>query len=648
MADWTTNILTAPLEKGATGERAALDRPAAGKTGTAEKNRAAWFVGYTPQLSTAVWMGYTDRLRTIQNVGGFGLIFGGTVPAKTWHTFMEGAMQGLPVIPFATPGVLPQPSAGTRQAEKQDFPQIVRDCGGPCVVMPTLTTPPTTPPPPPPGDTAPPSTTPPETTDAHRHDHHRPQGQRKDTMSKIDEPILPTGDDHDDHDEVDEVEVEVDDDVTGQVAAPVDVPPADEGSKAPSFLQSWSKKRSEWRKVERARRYAARKSVRFPIFTRSVLLWVFIFALIGVAFGTSGVFWWAHFNTEVAQLRDDTKDFEQREQGAAVAIDAQRNQALTQINDAIQPLSGLLDEVNTVKLAQAFSEKVWIVDTLDDAGKPAAGSAFAVVTDDKESLMVTSYAVVKASTVKPGPDIRVRRVGQSGTEEVKADLWSVDPAHDLALLSVPRANIPLMDWAGDEAQAKALGSRAFGISGWGGNGTSITPGIIVDTNSDGFRFSGAIGTDWRGGPIITTDGKILGVASLDYQPKGFNPGEIHDAVFVPVICQGVLSCGGGIKTKGNKNVPPDSGRPPATAPQPGVPQSLPPRGRRAGLISGQRGRRAGDRRGRGLSPPGAPAEGVYRGVRLRATAAAGGDRRRGDQSGLAGEKGEGAQATRAR
>jgi membrane peptidoglycan carboxypeptidase len=169
VADWTTNLLDAPVEPGGTGERAALkDRPVAGKTGTAENSQAAWFVGYTPQLTTAVWMGYSDKPRSLYNIGGFSVIFGGTVPAITWNRFMTGAMAGQPVIPFATPGVLPQPSSGIRTADREAFPQIVRDCGGPCVVTPTLTTPPTTPPPPPSGETTtePPTTQAPDTPDS--------------------------------------------------------------------------------------------------------------------------------------------------------------------------------------------------------------------------------------------------------------------------------------------------------------------------------------------------------------------------------------------------------------------------------------------------------------------------------------------------
>jgi penicillin-binding protein 1A len=166
VADWTTDILTSVLEPGATGERAPIGRPAAGKTGTAEDEKAAWFVGYTPQLTTAVWMGYSDAPRSLLNIGGFGQIFGGTIPAITWQKYMSGAMAGLPVIPFAVPGILPQPTSGIRTADKDVFPGIVRDCGGPCVDLPTLTTPPTTAPPPPGDTTTAPTTTPPDTSDS--------------------------------------------------------------------------------------------------------------------------------------------------------------------------------------------------------------------------------------------------------------------------------------------------------------------------------------------------------------------------------------------------------------------------------------------------------------------------------------------------
>jgi 1A family penicillin-binding protein len=83
---------------GGTATRANIGRPAAGKTGTTQDYRDAWFVGYTPQLVCAVWMGYTPE-RPMRNVHGR-KVFGGTFPAPIWHDFMIKALEGLPVLDF--------------------------------------------------------------------------------------------------------------------------------------------------------------------------------------------------------------------------------------------------------------------------------------------------------------------------------------------------------------------------------------------------------------------------------------------------------------------------------------------------------------------------------------------------------------------
>jgi membrane peptidoglycan carboxypeptidase len=84
-----------------TGTRAQLaGRPAAGKTGTTSENKNAWFCGYTPQLSAAVWIGRAngDPLKGV--LGSTGGVYGGTVPAGIWKQFMEGALQGQDVKQF--------------------------------------------------------------------------------------------------------------------------------------------------------------------------------------------------------------------------------------------------------------------------------------------------------------------------------------------------------------------------------------------------------------------------------------------------------------------------------------------------------------------------------------------------------------------
>jgi membrane peptidoglycan carboxypeptidase len=78
--------------------RLAGGRPAAGKTGTTTDNRDVWFVGYTPQLSTAVWIGYGDN-RPIR-IGGREAT-GGGLAAGVWRRYTDAALAGAPVERFA-------------------------------------------------------------------------------------------------------------------------------------------------------------------------------------------------------------------------------------------------------------------------------------------------------------------------------------------------------------------------------------------------------------------------------------------------------------------------------------------------------------------------------------------------------------------
>ena len=92
-ADLLTSILEEVVVSG-TGKRAALaDRPAAGKTGTTDNYGDAWFVGYTPQLAVAVWVGYPDALKPMLTEFGGKPVAGGTLPAQIWKEFMTKALR---------------------------------------------------------------------------------------------------------------------------------------------------------------------------------------------------------------------------------------------------------------------------------------------------------------------------------------------------------------------------------------------------------------------------------------------------------------------------------------------------------------------------------------------------------------------------
>ncbi|MBX5468390.1 MAG: PBP1A family penicillin-binding protein [Thermoleophilaceae bacterium] len=84
-----TKILEQNVQAG-TGTAANIGCPAAGKTGTTDNFNDAWFVGYTPRLAAAVWVGYPNALIEMRSVHGIS-VAGGTFPAQIWHDFMSVA-----------------------------------------------------------------------------------------------------------------------------------------------------------------------------------------------------------------------------------------------------------------------------------------------------------------------------------------------------------------------------------------------------------------------------------------------------------------------------------------------------------------------------------------------------------------------------
>ena len=109
------NMMEDVMRRG-TGTGAAISRPCAGKTGTTSEYRDAWFVGFTPNLSAAVWIGDDNN----DSLGG---MTGGGEPATLWHTFMAAAVQELPSEDFKRPDNFKMPaqiSDEGKKAEKKD------------------------------------------------------------------------------------------------------------------------------------------------------------------------------------------------------------------------------------------------------------------------------------------------------------------------------------------------------------------------------------------------------------------------------------------------------------------------------------------------------------------------------------------------
>lgn len=130
VANAVTEALTGVVEYG-TGTGASLGaRPVAGKTGTSQDYKNAWFCGYTApgqgQIAACVWVGYKKTEKSMINVGGtYGPVYGGTIPASIWRAFMSDALDALdaPVASFPQPDMSgftrgPSPPAPSPKPEK--------------------------------------------------------------------------------------------------------------------------------------------------------------------------------------------------------------------------------------------------------------------------------------------------------------------------------------------------------------------------------------------------------------------------------------------------------------------------------------------------------------------------------------------------
>jgi len=107
IAEGVTTLLQGVLAKGGTGYGLALGRPAAGKTGTDDEFKNAWFSGYTPNLASSVWVGNPDstvpmRAITVNNKK-YAEVFGATLPGPIWQLAMKGALANQPIQSFTNP-----------------------------------------------------------------------------------------------------------------------------------------------------------------------------------------------------------------------------------------------------------------------------------------------------------------------------------------------------------------------------------------------------------------------------------------------------------------------------------------------------------------------------------------------------------------
>lgn len=266
-------------------------------------------------------------------------------------------------------------------------------------------------------------------------------------------------------------------------------------------------------------------------------------AAIGAAFSGAVLYAYYEYRLDTNETAIDkyVNGFDKRLDTAVKIIDKERDDARSSVKQELEPLRQLAASGETIdELLKKVSPSVYFVATQGEDGAPSAGSAFVVFADADQSFLLTSFTTVKAATHRPGPAIELRK----GDERLSADLVTWEEGRDLALLSVKRGNLPRLQWSTADPVVDP-GERVFAVSGLGSRGASVTQGLVSDVSGAGIQHDAAVGPQFQGGPLVTSNGEVVGVASRVFAPLGFAPETVWFAPPIRAACDKVLRCPSG-------------------------------------------------------------------------------------------------------
>ncbi len=286
---------------------------------------------------------------------------------------------------------------------------------------------------------------------------------------------------------------------------------------------------------------------RHRILPRTVLGISSMLLFFGLGVGLAGAVLYAYYDWRLSEneqrVGELSQSLERRLLAANEELNISSDNAIQAIRQEAAPLRSLLQQERVVgDLTGRMNGSVWFVETLDENGGPAVGSAFVAASDDSRSLLVTSYGAVAAGTTEPAPTITVR----SGDESLEAELHNWDPEHDLALLVLPRGGLDPLPWADEEGLADLVGERIWAVEGIGGNGVSLSPGSVIDQSEVGIQHTAALNAAFRGGPVVNGRGEVVAIASTGYAPLNYTTGAVSFGIPVQAACERILECTGDV------------------------------------------------------------------------------------------------------
>jgi S1-C subfamily serine protease len=292
---------------------------------------------------------------------------------------------------------------------------------------------------------------------------------------------------------------------------------------------------------ERAR-HQSRPDWQGRLLPRSVLgISALLLALaLGAAFSGAVLYAYYEFRVDTNEKAIDkyVNGFDDRLDTAKKIIDKERDDARSAVKKELEPLRQVAAGGQTIEdLLKKVGPSVYFVSTRGEDGSPSVGSAFVVFADSDNSFLLTSFETVRASTRRPAPPIELRK----GNDNLPADLVTWDEGRDLALVSVKRGNLPRLGWSTSDPVADP-GERVFAVSGLGSQGGSVSQGLISDVSNVGLQHDSPVGVQFQGGPLVTSNGEVVGISSRAYAPLGFRADAVWFAPAIGSACDKVLRC----------------------------------------------------------------------------------------------------------
>ncbi len=285
---------------------------------------------------------------------------------------------------------------------------------------------------------------------------------------------------------------------------------------------------------------------RYRILPRGLLGLTSLILAFAIGAGFSGVVLYSYYQYRLDQTNSHVNTlingYKQQFSNAESQLNASAASASRQIQTELGPLQKLNAAPEALnKLVKQLAPSLFFVHTLDQNGQASVGTAFVVASSSTQSLLLTSYTAVAAATRTPAPIVYVRQ-GSGSDTTVTIRTW--DTQYDLALIVLPRGNLPVVT-AAATTPAQQIGNRLYAMSGLGSAGGAISDGTVTDVSSNGVATTTAIGSDYQGGPLVNSNGRVVAVASRTYAPLGFSTSGVWYAPFVQAACTKVLSCPGG-------------------------------------------------------------------------------------------------------